>query len=105
MEMMSLVISFIEMTSIFLIYNVLINGETGEIRGEYPKSIAKITAIIVLILGILFGIYMSASEDEVAYNYKSPENQYMTSVGEYEIVEEMKESYNTFTSFSDKQLF
>ena len=26
MEMMSLVISFIEMTSIFLIYNVLING-------------------------------------------------------------------------------
>ncbi len=86
-------------------YNVLINGETGEIRVEYPKSIAKITAIIVLILGILFGIYMSASEDEVAYNYKSPENQYMTSVGEYEIVEEMKESYNTFTSFSDKQLF
>ena len=86
-------------------YNVLINGETGEIRGEYPKSIAKITAIIVLILGILFGIYMSSSEDEVAYNYKSPENQYMTSVGEYEIVEEMKESYNTFTSFSDKQLF
>ena len=48
---------------------------------------------------------MSASEDEVAYNYKSPKNQYMTSVGEYEIVEEMKESYNTFTSFSDKQLF
>ena len=86
-------------------YNVLINGETGEIRGEYPKSIAKITAIIILILGILFGIYMSSSEDEVAYNYKSPENQYMTSVGEYEIVEEMKESYNTFTSFSDKQLF
>ena len=86
-------------------YNVLINGETGEIRGEYPKSIAKITAIIILILGILFGIYMSASEDEVAYNYKSPENQYMTSVGEYEIVEEMNESYNTFTSFSDKQLF
>lgn len=86
-------------------YNVLINGETGEIRGEYPKSIVKITVIIVLILGILFGIYMSASEDEVAYNYKSPKNQYMTSVGEYEIVEEMKESYNTFTSFSDKQLF
>ncbi|WP_297130667.1 hypothetical protein [Terrisporobacter sp.] len=86
-------------------YNVLINGETGEIRGEYPKSIAKITAIIILILGILFGIYMSSSEDEVAYNYKSPENQYMTSVGEYEIVEEMKESYNIFTSFSDKQLF
>ena len=27
MEMMSLVISFIEMTSIFLIYNVLINGD------------------------------------------------------------------------------
>lgn len=69
------------------LYNVLINGETGEIRGEYPKSIAKITAIIVLILGILFGIYMSSSEDDVAYNYKSPENQYMTSVGEHEIVE------------------
>ena len=87
-------------------YNVLINGETGEIRGEYPKSIAKITAIVVVVLGILFGIYMSASKGEsTAYNYKEPKNQYMTSISEYEIVEEMKESYDTFTSFSDKQLF
>lgn len=31
MEMMSLVISFIEMTSIFLIYNVLINGDIKKI--------------------------------------------------------------------------
>ncbi|WWD85156.1 hypothetical protein TEGL_36100 [Terrisporobacter glycolicus ATCC 14880 = DSM 1288] len=49
-------------------YNVLINGETGKIKGEYPKSPVKIAAIIIVILGILFGIYLASSDDDVSYN-------------------------------------
>ena len=41
MEMMSLVISFIEMTSIFLIYNVLING-------DIKKNICKIYNNVII---------------------------------------------------------
>lgn len=35
-------------------YTVVVNGETGAIRGEYPKSVFKIIAIIIaVILGLL----------------------------------------------------
>ena len=47
MEMMSLVISFIEMTSIFLIYNVLING-------DIKKNICKKILLSVVISLIYF---------------------------------------------------
>ncbi|MPM89234.1 hypothetical protein SDC9_136342 [bioreactor metagenome] len=49
-------------------YNVLINGETGKIKGEYPKSFVKIAAIVIVILGILFGIYLASSDKDVSYN-------------------------------------
>ena len=49
-------------------YNVLINGETGKIKGEYPKSPVKIAAIIIVILGILFGIYLASSDEDISYN-------------------------------------
>ena len=49
-------------------YNVLINGETGKIKGEYPKSPVKIAAIVIVILGILFGIYLASSDEDVSYN-------------------------------------
>ncbi len=49
-------------------YNVLINGETGKIKGEYPKSPIKIAAIVIVILGILFGIYLASSQEDVSYN-------------------------------------
>ena len=42
-------------------YNVLINGETGKIKGEYPKSPVKIAVIIILILCILLAIYILSS--------------------------------------------
>ena len=48
-------------------YNVLINGETGKIKGEYPKSPIKIAAIIIVILGILFGIYLASSHEDTSY--------------------------------------
>ncbi len=39
-------------------YNVLINGENGAIKGEYPKSVFKIIAIIVAVLAVILGILM-----------------------------------------------
>lgn len=41
-------------------YTVLINGETGRIEGEYPKSPAKI-ALIVLLAVLAAGIFMFAT--------------------------------------------
>ena len=53
MEMMSLVISFIEMTSIFLIYNILINGD---IKKNICKKIL-LSVVISLIYFIFTNIY------------------------------------------------
>lgn len=57
-------------------YNVLINGETGKIKGEYPKSPFKIAAIIIVILGILFGIYLASSDKNISYNNDYKKTQY-----------------------------
>ena len=42
-------------------YHVLINGETGKIKGEYPKSPFKIAAIVIVVLIILIIIYLATS--------------------------------------------
>ena len=42
-------------------YHVLINGETGNIKGEYPKSVAKILCIIISVLIIVFIIYYAST--------------------------------------------
>ena len=42
-------------------YHVLINGENGNIKGEYPKSVAKIIAIVLIILIIVLVIYYMSS--------------------------------------------
>lgn len=39
-------------------YPVLINGETGKIKGSYPKSVVKIVLIIVAIIGVIVAIVM-----------------------------------------------
>lgn len=57
-------------------YNVLINGETGKIKGEYPKSPVKIAAIIIIILSILFGIYLASSHEDISYNNEYEKIQY-----------------------------
>lgn len=61
-------------------YNVLINGETGKIKGEYPKSPVKIAAIIIVILGILFGIYLASSDEDVSYKDDYKKIQYSESI-------------------------
>ncbi|MDY0217223.1 MAG: hypothetical protein RBS19_09735 [Bacteroidales bacterium] len=38
-------------------YNFLINGQTGDICGNYPKSAWKIMGVILLIIAILAGIF------------------------------------------------
>ena len=42
-------------------YHVLINGETGRVQGEYPKSVAKILLMIAGIL-ILIGLFFMATD-------------------------------------------
>lgn len=39
------------------VYNVLINGETGSIAGDYPKSAVKIALLIIAILIVVAAIY------------------------------------------------
>lgn len=45
-------------------YNVLINGETGRIKGEYPKSPFKIALIVAAIVGLIAAILLLGSSDE-----------------------------------------
>ncbi len=54
-------------------YTVLVNGQNGEIKGEYPKSPAKIAAIILLIIlaiAAFFGIKSMTGKknNKVSYN-------------------------------------
>lgn len=39
------------------IYQVLVNGETGEISGEYPKSYIKIALLVIVVAGLLALFY------------------------------------------------
>ena len=76
-------------------YNVLINGETGKIKGEYPKSPVKIAAIIIVIIGILFGIYLASSNNEdISYNDEIENTQ------QSELID-----YKTFDSYFEEEMF
>lgn len=73
-------------------YTVLINGENGRIKGEYPKSVAKIMAIVIaaaaaaiLILTLMLG------DDSDEARYGNMENQ---SVICYDVNEEFNEEFN-----------
>ena len=75
-------------------YTVLINGENGAIKGEYPKSVAKIVAIIVAVAAALILIFSLMGRDsdyyekndynsstllceecdEIVYEYEMPED-------------------------------
>lgn len=41
-------------------YTVIINGQTGKIQGDYPKSVAKIIVLIIIGL-IIIGLIMHFS--------------------------------------------
>lgn len=56
------------------VYNVLVNGRNGKIKGEYPKSFIKITLIIIAVAAVIIGIiYASAKEDD---RYSSSDGKY-----------------------------
>jgi len=38
-------------------YQVLINGQTGEVKGRYPKSAAKIAAVVAAVLVALAAVF------------------------------------------------
>lgn len=40
-------------------YNFMVNGQTGSVAGEYPKSPIKIAIIIIIILAIIGGIILA----------------------------------------------
>lgn len=49
-------------------YTVLINGQTGKIKGDYPKSPVKIGIIVAVIVAILIMIFASSAKaDETEY--------------------------------------
>lgn len=39
-------------------YHVLINGQSGMVKGDYPKSPAKIAAIVIAVLAALLALFM-----------------------------------------------
>lgn len=68
-------------------YNVLINGETGKIKGEAPVSKVKVIAIILIVIAIIAGIIAAAN----AKKTKGAQLETEASV-EYEVV--MEQDYN-----------
>ena len=49
------------------LYQVAINGQTGNIHGAYPKSPVKIAAIIIAILLVLAAIFLGGGSDDSSY--------------------------------------
>ena len=66
-------------------YTVLINGETGRIQGEYPKSPAKI-ALLVFAAAVLIGAFFFLTSDRRGdrYGYETP----VYAEAEYEQIKE-----------------
>jgi len=63
-------------------YPVLINGQNGAIKGEYPKSVVKIIAFIAVIIAIIIGLMAllgGGSNSDVADNSQN---------GTYQVVAE-----------------
>lgn len=45
-------------------YTVVVNGQTGKIKGDYPKSPAKIAAIVILCVLIIAGIFFFSNKNK-----------------------------------------
>ena len=62
-------------------YTVLINGQTGRVKGEYPKSVAKITLLILLALAVIGMFFLATSGGGEDYGLQKNETE---TVCEYE---------------------
>lgn len=67
-------------------YTVLVNGQNGEIKGEYPKSVGKIGLLIAIIILILTGFFIMCDEDGKLATGEPQEQRYVCE--EYEAQEE-----------------
>lgn len=68
------------------LYQVSINGQTGDISGSYPKSPLKITLLILAVLALL-GLIFFGSSEEGNYEGRDTKEQY-----EYVCYEEYEET-------------
>lgn len=59
------------------VYHVLINGESGVISGDYPKSPFKIALLIILGLILLTLIYFLMQEGDIAYESWREDAEYL----------------------------
>ena len=48
-------------------YHVLINGQSGRVEGDYPKSPVKIAGIVAVILIIVAFLYWFSRDDDRGY--------------------------------------
>ncbi len=55
-------------------YNVLINGETGNVSGQYPKSYAKIAIIVVAVIIVIAALLMIMNKADAAEVYAYCQN-------------------------------
>ena len=53
------------------VYQVSINGQTGEIHGGYPKSPIKIAALVIAIAALIGAIVYGYYTSDATYEYDS----------------------------------
>jgi hypothetical protein len=79
-------------------YSVLINGQTGKIKGEYPKSPVKIGIIVAIIIAIIVASFAfgrsnnKSTSNDVGYNETS---------FTYEIIKGDEEVVNYETAYEE----
>lgn len=72
-------------------YTVLINGQNGKIKGEYPKSPIKIAIAVLCVILLLFGVYLfSEAEDRRRAIAKEDAMQQTVIMMEQEYVDEIE---------------
>ena len=69
------------------LYQVAINGQTGSIRGAYPKSPVKIAALVIAVLIILAAIFFGSSSQDDSYYGSNTDTGYESTYNENETIE------------------
>ena len=69
------------------LYQVAINGQTGNIHGAYPKSPVKIAALVIAVLIILAAIFFGSSAQDDSYYGSNTDTGYESTYNEYQAIE------------------